>query len=96
MEQCITKTIQQLVLSKDVDNYKIASEILKAHPDRHTATYFAFSYCQDLLICTWGDGDNGNGQGSGEGNGGCTYGWYGDFGEYGYGYSVGDGNSNYQ
>jgi hypothetical protein len=96
MEKCITKTIQQLVLSKDVDNYKIASEILRVHPDLHTAIYFAFSYCQELLSFTWGDGDNSDGQGDGEGHGNCTFGRFANFEDSGYGYSVGDGNIDYQ
>jgi hypothetical protein len=90
----VTKTVQQLVLSKDADNYKIASEILRVHPDLHTAIYFAFSYCQELLSFTWGDGEGGNGEGGGNGN--CAYGVFANFENSGYGYPVGDGNIDYQ
>ena len=90
----VIKTIQQLVLSKDADNYKIASEILRVHPDLHTAIYFAFSYCQELLSFTWGDGEGGDGEGGGNGNN--AYGVFANFENSGYGYSVGDGNIDYQ
>lgn len=90
----VIKTIQQLVLSKDADNYKIASEILRVHPDLHTAIYFAFSYCQELLSFTWGDGEGGDGEGGGNCNN--AYGVFANFENSGYGYSVGDGNIDYQ
>ena len=41
MEQCITKTIKELLLSKDADNNIIASEILKTCPTIIDTTFFS-------------------------------------------------------
>ena len=52
MEQCITKTIKELLLSKDADNNIIASEILKTCPTIIDTTFFS---SENTKICR-GDG----------------------------------------
>lgn len=64
----VTKTVQELLLSKDRDNYKIASQILKTYPDFIDTAIFIFSE-NEATIFYWGDGDLGDGSGEGCGAG---------------------------
>jgi hypothetical protein len=79
------KTIQELLLSKDTDNYKIASQILNTYPIFIITTVFIYEE-NDPLILYWGDGDIGDAAGGGDGPGGMYETPYGN------GYGTGQGN----
>lgn len=83
----VIKTIQELLLSKDKDNYKIASQILKTYPNFIITTLFVYEE-RDPLNLYWGDGDCGDGYGSGSAAGNIFNGFYGDL----YGNGLGDSN----
>lgn len=87
----VTKTIQELLLSKDRDNYKIASEILKTYPILIITTVFIYEE-GDSTILYWGDGDLGDGSGAGCGAGGLYELPYGN--NYGTGQGNGGDNIN--
>lgn len=81
----VTKTIQELLLSRDRDNYKIASEILKTYPTFINTAIFIYSE-NEATIFYWGDGDLGDGSGEGCGAGGLY--------ELPYGNTYGGGQGN--
>lgn len=85
------KTVQELLLSKDIDNYKIASEILKTYPILIITTVFIYEE-GDPTILYWGDGDLGDGSGAGCGAGGLYELPYGN--NYGTGQGNGGDNIN--
>jgi hypothetical protein len=81
----VTKTIQELLLSKDTDNYKIASQILNTYPIFIITTMFIYEE-DDPLILYWGDGDIGDSNGGGHAPGGMYEIPYGNY------YGTGNGN----
>lgn len=87
----VTKTVQELLLSKDKDNYKIASQILKTYPNFIITTLFVYEE-EDPLDLYWGDGDCGNGYGGGSAAGGILGNTSSEF--YGNSYGNGLGDSN--
>lgn len=85
----VTKTIQELLLSKDTDNYKIASQILKTYPILIITRVFLYSE-SEATIFYWGDGEIGNGSGNGIGAGELYELPYGNL----YGTGQGNGGDN--
>ena len=81
----VTKTVQELLLSRDKDNYKIASQILNTYPIIINTVLFKYE-AHEPLIFYWGDGGVGDGFGAGCGAGGLY--------ELPYGNTFGTGQGN--